>query len=89
MPTGVNLNLYSGSGSYIPWHSDDESLFGPQNQPELMVSMSLGHSVEFQVRRARSGVPSPIQLDHGDLLIRDGLAQSECEHRTVSAGSSG
>ena len=29
-------------------------------------------------------VPSPIQLDHGDLLVMDGLAQSEYEHRTVS-----
>ena len=84
VPTGVNLNRYSGSGSHIPWHSDNESLFGPQNQPKLMVSMSLGHSVEFQLRRARCGVPSPIQLDRGDLLVMDGLAQLEYEHRTVS-----
>ena len=28
------------------------ALFGPQNMPKLMVSMSLGHSVEFQVRCA-------------------------------------
>ena len=39
MPTGVNLNQYSGSGSCIPWHSDDESLFGPPNQPKLTVGM--------------------------------------------------
>ena len=30
VPTGVNLNRYSGSGSLVRWHSDDESLFGPQ-----------------------------------------------------------
>ena len=53
VPTGANLNQYAGSGSCIPGHSDNESLFGPPNQPELIVSMSLGHSVVFQVRRAR------------------------------------
>ena len=81
---GVNLNRYSRSGSHILWHSDNESLFAPQNQLELTVSMSLAHSVEFQVRRARCGVPSSIQRGHGDLLVMDGLAQSEYEHRTVS-----
>ena len=84
VPTGVNLNRYSGSGSCIPWHSDNESLFGPPNQPKLMVTMSLGHSVVFQVRRAPGDVPSSITLDHGDLLVMDGSAQSEYAHRTVS-----
>ena len=84
VPTGVNLNRHSGSGSCIPWHSDNASLFGPPNQPKLIVSMSLGHSVEFQVRRAPGHVPSSITLDHGDLLVMDGLAQSEYEHCTAS-----
>ena len=83
MPTGVNLNRYSGSGSCIPWHSDNESLFGPQNSPKLKVSMSLGHSVVFQVRRVPGDVPSSITLDHGDLLVMDGSAQSEYAHHTV------
>ena len=83
LPTGVNLNRYSGSGSCIPWHSDNESLFGPPNQPKLKVSMSLGHSVVFQVRRASSDVPSSITLDHGDLLVMSGSAQSEYAQRTV------
>ena len=54
-------------------------------------SMSSGHSVEFQVRLASSDVPSSIPLDHGDLLIMDGSAQSEYAQRTVSGlqGSSG
>ena len=67
----------------IPWHSDDASLFGPPNQPKLTVSMSLGHSVVFQVRRVPFDVPSSITLDHGDLLVMDGSAQSEYAHRTV------
>ena len=33
VPTGVNLNRYPGSGSCIPWHSDNESLFGYEFRP--------------------------------------------------------
>ena len=59
VPTGVNLNQYAGSGSFIRWHSDNEPLFGPRNLPKLIVSLSLGNSVEFMVRRRASGnVPS-------------------------------
>ena len=84
VPTGVILNQYAGSGSFIRWHSDNEPLFGPQNLPKLIVSLSLGNSVEFMVRRRASGnVPSSIRLDHGDVLVMDALAQSEYEHCTV------
>ena len=37
----------------------------------------------FQVRRVPGDVPSSITLDHGDLLVKDGSAQSEYAHRTV------
>ena len=85
VPTGVNLNRYAGPGSFIRWHSDNEPLFGPQNAPKLIVSMSLGNSVEFKVRRRGQGnVPSLITLDHGDLLVMDGLTQSEYVHCTAS-----
>ena len=84
LPTGVNLNRYSGPSSCIRWHSDNEPLFGPQNSPKLIVSISLGNSVEFKVRRGRGSVPSLITLDHGDLLVMDGLTQSEYVHCTAS-----
>ena len=74
VPTGVNLNRYSGPGSHIPMHSDNESLFGPPNQQKLIASMSLGRSVVFQVPRVPGDVPSSIRLDHGDVLVMDGLA---------------
>ena len=35
-------------------------------------------------RRAPGKVPSSIRLDHGDVLVMDGLAQSEYEHCTTS-----
>ena len=69
MPTGVILNGH---------------LFGPPNHPKLIVGMSLGHSVVFQVRRVPGDVPSSITLDHGDLLVMDGSTQLEYEHRMVS-----
>ena len=37
----------------------------------------------FQVRCLQGDVLSSITLDHGDLLVMDGSAQSEYAHRTV------
>ena len=73
MPTGVNLNRYAGNGSFIPWHCDNERLFGSPFEPKVIVSMSLGHSALFKLRRrASENTPSQIRLDHGDLLVMDG-----------------
>ena len=74
--SGVNLNRYAGWGSSIPRYSDNEPLFGDQSYPQVVVSMSLGSSVDFRVcRRGKRNAPSSIRLDYGDLLIMDGLAQ--------------
>ena len=35
-------------------------------------------------RRASGNVPSSIRLDHGDVLVTEGLAQSKYEHCTAS-----
>ena len=51
----------------------------------MIVSMSLGSSVDFRVcRRGGRNDPSPIRLDHGDLLVMDGLTQLEYDHSTSS-----
>ena len=85
VPTGVNLNRYSGNGSRIPWHCDNEPLFGSPFEPKVIVSMSLGHSALFKLRRrASENTPSQIRLDHGDLLVMDGLTQFEYVHSTAS-----
>ena len=81
----MNLNRYSGDGSCIPWHCDNEPLFGSPFEPKVIVSMSLGHSVLFKLRRRTSkNTPSQIRLDHGDLLVMDGLTQLEYVHSTAS-----
>ena len=85
VPTGVNPNRHSGNGSFIPWHRDNERLFGSPFEPKVIVSMSLGHSALFKLRRRTpENTPSQIWLDHGDLLVMDGLTQYEYEHSTAS-----
>ena len=85
VPTGVNLNRYAGDGSFIPWHCDNERLFGSPSEPKVIVSMSLGHSVLFKLcRRASEKTVTPIWLDHFDLLAMDGLTQEEFLHSTAS-----
>ena len=85
VPTGVNLNRYAGDGSFIPWHCDNERLFGSPFEPKVIVSMSLGHSVLFKLRRrASEKTVTQIWLDHGDLLVMDGLTQDEFQHSTAS-----
>ena len=49
-------------GSFIRWHGDNEPLFGPQNSPKVMVSLSLGNSVEFMVRRRARRVMFPLRF---------------------------
>ena len=79
VPTGVNLNRYAGKGSCTPWHCDNERLFGYPVEPKVIVSMSLGHSALFKLRRrAPENTHSQIRLNHGDLLVMDGLTQFEC-----------
>ena len=81
----MNLNRYAGDGSFIPWHRDNERLFGSPSEPKVIVSMSLGHSVLFKLcRRASKKTVTPIWLDHGDLLVMDGLTQEEFWHSTAS-----
>ena len=85
VPSGLNLNRYASWGSSIPWHSDNEPLFGDQGDPKVIVSLSLGSSVDSRVsRRGRRNAPSLIMMDHRDLLVMDGLAQSEYVHSTFS-----
>ena len=79
----MNLNHYDGSRSCVRWHSDNESLFGPRDSPKLIVNLSLGNPVEFKVRRVSDSVTSSITLNHGDVLVMDGSAQSEYLHCTM------
>ena len=70
VPSVVNLSQYAVWGSPIPWHSDNEPLFGKRDDLKVIVSN------EARVRRGRQGcrrrsrnTPSPTLLDHSYLLV--------------------
>ena len=70
---------YAGPGSHIRWLCGNEPLVGPQYSPKLIISLSLGNSVELKVRRRAPGeVPSSLRVDHGDVL------EPEYEHCRAS-----
>ena len=84
VPTAANLNLYGGSKSHVAWHCDDESLFGGNADPKLIVSLSLGSSVTFKwkAKSCSDSEASSCRLHHGDLLVMDGRCQDEYLHCT-------
>ena len=94
-PSGMGL-LFCGAGSHplVTLVCKGECANGSEPEPVLRFRImypfcsghriSPGHSVVFQVRRVPGDVPSSITLDHGDLLVMDGSAQSKCAHRTAS-----
>ena len=55
VPTGVNLNRYSGPSSCIRWHSDNEPLFGPQNSPKLICQLEFRQLCGVHGASSRTG----------------------------------
>ena len=84
VPAAANLSLYGGSKSHVAWHCDDESLFGGNGDPKLIVSLSLGSSVTFKwkAKSCSDSEASSCRLHHGDLLVMDGRCQDEYLHCT-------
>ena len=79
VPSAANLNLYEGSRSHVPWHCDDESLFGGIGDSKLIVSLSLGSSVTFKwkAKSCSDSEGNSCRLHHGDLFLMDGRCQDE------------
>ena len=76
-PCSAYVNAYVGNLPVVP-----------RKMPMLTVMLQLvlkAPGVEFMVRRRAPGnFPSSIRLDLGDVLVMDGVAQSEYEHCTAS-----
>ena len=89
IPGGVNLNLFGGSKSCIPRHSDNEPVLGGVGDSELIVSVSFGGRCHVQVGselRSRTGSSGWSQrLSHCDVFVKDGKAQDQLEH-WITAG---
>ena len=93
LPNSANLNIYHGLGQGVGWHADDEDLFRGCNEPCDIVSLSLGHAREFQLKHNRkhqesrnlpenpdTPVAQPLLL-HGDLITMEGFTQKYYYHR--------
>ena len=86
VPSGVNLNWYAGWGSSIPWHCDNEPLFGDQSDAKVVVTTRASDPLWTSGCVVAGGAVLLLLLGWtmGYLLVMDGLAQSEYEHSTSS-----
>ncbi|GAC1396312.1 MAG: alpha-ketoglutarate-dependent dioxygenase AlkB [Vulcanimicrobiaceae bacterium] len=77
----VLLNRYRDGSDSVAWHNDRET---PGLPRPVIASLTLGATRAFDVRRKadRARVTS-VDLDHGDLVIMRGTAQSHFEHRVA------
>ena len=74
-----NINKYQDGMQYCGFHSDDEPLFR-MAQGEDIVSLSIGESRTFLMKKEVTGHPRRILLDDGDLLHMGGKTQRFWKH---------
>lgn len=73
----VLANLYRDGQDSMGWHRDDEPELGPD---PLVVSLSLGATRDFAVRRDADRSTQRFALGHGDLLIMGSKSQTQWTH---------
>lgn len=75
----VLLNRYRDGADSVAWHNDREI---PGRPRPIIASLTLGVTRAFDIRPKvdRTRIVS-VDLDHGDLVIMRGRAQSDFEHR--------
>jgi alkylated DNA repair dioxygenase AlkB len=75
----VLLNLYRDGRDSVAWHSDSETLSGPE---PIVASLTLGASRKFMFRpkRGRPGHPLSFELPSGSLLVMGPGTQEHWEH---------
>jgi len=86
-PNSCNINLYRDGHDSVGWHTDDEELFEGQYNDMCILSLSLGASRTFQVKRQQSKavqgnaagrkgpVTASVSVGHGDLCTMEGRFQ--------------
>lgn len=84
-PNSCNLNLYEDGGMTVGWHSDDERLFQGKFRDCRIISLSLGATRKFELRRNwpedREDRVQRVVLNTGDLLTMEGMFQKHFQHR--------
>jgi len=82
LPNSCNINYYEDGHQCVGWHSDNEHLFQSKHRDCLIISLSLGASRKFQIRRQwTQETPVTIDLNNGDLMTMEGLFQRFYSHR--------
>eukprot|EP00913_Durusdinium_trenchii_P012268 g11520.t1 len=96
-PNSCNLNLYQDGSASVGWHADDEHLFQGKNRDCRIISLSLGATRSFELRRNWSEADTiRLPLTAGDLCTmearlilrtsrvsgrKEGMVQKHLQHR--------
>ncbi|CAK8997871.1 Alpha-ketoglutarate-dependent dioxygenase alkB homolog 3 (Alkylated DNA repair protein alkB homolog 3) (mAbh3) [Durusdinium trenchii] len=81
-PNSCNLNLYQDGSASVGWHADDEHLFQGKNRDCRIISLSLGATRSFELRRNWSEADTiRLPLTAGDLCTMEGMVQKHLQHR--------
>lgn len=75
---GALLNLYRTGQDAMGWHSDDETVNGPN---PVIASVSLGAERRFDFRHKHTREVIQVVLPHGSLLVMSGTCQTNWHHR--------
>jgi len=82
LPNSCNVNLYYSGSASVGWHTDNEPIFESKIRDCLIISLSLGVSRKFQVKRNDSDkILKDVMLGNGDLMTMEGLFQKHFLHR--------
>ncbi len=89
-PDGANFNMYRDESDSVGWHADDEPLFDAVRREASILSLSLGDTRAFEVKR-RGGKDcdgDELLLGAGDAYLMHGLVQRHFVHRVPKGKSS-
>eukprot|EP00438_Fugacium_kawagutii_P008384 Skav236650 [mRNA] locus=scaffold691:219470:220792:- [translate_table: standard] len=87
-PNSCNINLYQDGNGAVGWHTDDEPLFEGEYNDICILSLSLGSSRTFQVKKkgakvGRNEATDSFILSHGDLCTMEGRFQRHYLHAVL------
>ena len=80
------MNLYQAGKECVAWHSDNEAIFQGMSRNITIVSLLLGTSRVFEVRRKANKADRTITqatLDAGDIVVMKGWFQKSWQHRLL------
>mmetsp|Transcript_42565 Transcript_42565/g.97605 ORF Transcript_42565/g.97605 Transcript_42565/m.97605 type:complete len:373 (+) Transcript_42565:77-1195(+) len=86
MPNACNINLYRDGQDSVGWHTDNEALFDAEACDATILSLSLGATRNFCVKKQEKwapngvGKPSSFAVAHGDLCTMEGKFQKYYLH---------